>query len=752
MKYHKIAYLIIVSVILSLSVSMNCFAEKLYFGDVKLSVEIPDNYYVVSSYGVSDASREALEGKGLNIDDLIKENRDNGWLLQATKDTNSVTFTMSTAPSNGESIDNVTEIDLKELEGIFIESFKSNGKEFKKVSKHETKNLTFLKVEYLAPIQGVMYEAIDYACIERGTGYYSTFLFLNTEHEAGDKQEIEEIINSVRIQGIEKKEKETTSAAISNSTENANDNSTVESQENRNYSSNNGLYLILYNICSAIGYNFVFLLITLAAVFFKTVKHKIKWGIFLVGLALQLMVEFPCGNTSPPTAEMVEMQSYNVTITVVIAILGVLILLRQAHKKDILEPDERTDISYSDTDKVGIRQSEPEILETHVEEESDLEPEDQEDEEIIMEENNEGMEELNQSYIETVQFFDLAENVAEFYEPVYQPEDYCDNAYTYCRKQYGTEDKKKLVFEYCMTSFYGAICTVALLHENQEQFKDQKAWDVLYRQINVEFTDANADRLMGTKQGEEKSERIFSIISMFFNKAYPVIEASDFKEEVCKHAMHMAYKLGMMVARKEFSIPDCAIVHEELPQSTDDEDEDGDEVTSAEIKSPQEFYKDCLKAFHEIGADAGYVKHGVIFIPELMPIGERIVKEFLKDPFFISEYGNDPVQYYYAIVGLSLQAGIVIADKWHTNYSELKNGFVDEVITDGPAEIAEELMENNFNVNAVKANEYYSSIFTKWMQLHHPYWNLKDPRQYTFLGTLAAYQVGISTILGKYGF
>ena len=60
------------------------------------------------------------------------------------------------------------------------------------------------------------------------------------------------------------------------------------------------------------------------------------------------------------------------------------------------------------------------------------------------------------------------------YAPVYQPEEFCDSAYLYCRKQYGTDDKKKLVFEYCMTSFYGAICTVALLKEDTKQFESGK--------------------------------------------------------------------------------------------------------------------------------------------------------------------------------------------------------------------------------------------------------------------------------------
>ena len=46
----------------------------------------------------------------------------------------------------------------------------------------------------------------------------------------------------------------------------------------------------------------------------------------------------------------------------------------------------------------------------------------------------------------------------------------------------------------------------------------------------------------------------------------------------------------------------------------------------------------------------------------------------------------------------------------------------------------------------------YFSIFDKWMELHEPYWKLADPRQYTFDATLAAYQLGVSVILEKYGY
>ena len=49
-------------------------------------------------------------------------------------------------------------------------------------------------------------------------------------------------------------------------------------------------------------------------------------------------------------------------------------------------------------------------------------------------------------------------------------------------------------------------------------------------------------------------------------------------------------------------------------------------------------------------------------------------------------------------------------------------------------------------------NAFYRSIFDLWLKMHEPYWDLKDPREYTFKAMLAAYQLGISMILVKFGY
>jgi hypothetical protein len=164
------------------------------------------------------------------------------------------------------------------------------------------------------------------------------------------------------------------------------------------------------------------------------------------------------------------------------------------------------------------------------------------------------------------------------------------------------------------------------------------------------------------------------------------------------------------------------------------------------------FYTECVADYHKVAKSLGYANRDLIFIPELIPFGQKTVLAFLQDNFFQMEFGNNPQQYYFVIMALSLQAGIVFADKWHSDFSALKNGYVDQIIEEGPADTAEVLLKNEIGLNKEQANQFYGKIFQRWLSLHEPYWKLSDPREYTFMAMLASYQLGISMILEKYGY
>ena len=177
--------------------------------------------------------------------------------------------------------------------------------------------------------------------------------------------------------------------------------------------------------------------------------------------------------------------------------------------------------------------------------------------------------------------------------------------------------------------------------------------------------------------------------------------------------------------------------------------------TSAQFRAATpaiQFYNDCVEDYHKTANQSGFANRGLIFIPELIPIGEKTVLAFLQDPFFQMQFSGNPQVYYYAIMSLSLQAGMVFAEKWHSNFSALKSGYVDEIIAEGPADACKPLLKQLGLTDNEKENEFYRTIFERWMVMHEPYWKLSDPRDYTFKATVAAYQLGVSMILEKYGY
>lgn len=171
------------------------------------------------------------------------------------------------------------------------------------------------------------------------------------------------------------------------------------------------------------------------------------------------------------------------------------------------------------------------------------------------------------------------------------------------------------------------------------------------------------------------------------------------------------------------------------------------------MKDAKQFYQECVEAFQEEVENTGYLKNGV-FIPDLLPMGQRIVLAYLQDPFFQMQFGNNPTQYYYVINTLCLQSGCVVADMWHQNFDKLQNGFIDTIIEEGPAAYAKLIFEKEFDLDSDgdAGEKLYSKIFDKWLELHQPYWDMDDPREYTFNAMLASFQTGVSLILSKYGY
>lgn len=171
------------------------------------------------------------------------------------------------------------------------------------------------------------------------------------------------------------------------------------------------------------------------------------------------------------------------------------------------------------------------------------------------------------------------------------------------------------------------------------------------------------------------------------------------------------------------------------------------------LKSPQAFYNECVSDFHREAESCGVAKKGLIFIPELMDIGETAILSYLRDPYLQSEFEDNPTVLYYVIMSLAIESGIVFANKWHEDFPHLKS-YAIEIITNGPADDANSLLKKHFpaNVSEDQGNTFFRKIFARWVAMHKPYWDLDDPRNYTFKALVAAYQLGISMMLEKLGY
>ena len=172
-------------------------------------------------------------------------------------------------------------------------------------------------------------------------------------------------------------------------------------------------------------------------------------------------------------------------------------------------------------------------------------------------------------------------------------------------------------------------------------------------------------------------------------------------------------------------------------------------------KSPEKFFQECLEEFLNETVKAGYGKHHVS-IPELVVVGKDVVLQFLQDSYFQMAFGNNPAQYYYVINSLCLQAGVVLAAKWHENFKgmdDMKN-YAKKIIAEGPAETAKPIFRKQFDLDSDgdAGEKLYSKVFDKWLELHEPYWELRDARQYTFNAMLASFQTGVSLLLASLGY
>lgn len=171
------------------------------------------------------------------------------------------------------------------------------------------------------------------------------------------------------------------------------------------------------------------------------------------------------------------------------------------------------------------------------------------------------------------------------------------------------------------------------------------------------------------------------------------------------------------------------------------------------MKTPNDFYFDCLEGFVEVSKGFGYALGGVRGNEVLMKRAEQSVREFLKYKPLIELHGNDPVMYYYYINGLAFAMGVVLA-MLQVNAPEkfAERGLVQSIAND-PETSAHDLAFHTlqqFGLHPEIYNQLVQELYKKFQELHEPYWAAKEPRDYTLAAFYASFMTGASIAIGKF--
>lgn len=132
---------------------------------------------------------------------------------------------------------------------------------------------------------------------------------------------------------------------------------------------------------------------------------------------------------------------------------------------------------------------------------------------------------------------------------LYRPEEFAQSVLKYCKRKYASLGEQKVRGEYIITSFYGSICATIFYSKDNTAFESASVFEYLSNHIDVEFTDVNAERMLNTKAGEDKAERIWNIISPYVGFSQQIFkDASVLTDDVILAAIKNAYELGMLTA------------------------------------------------------------------------------------------------------------------------------------------------------------------------------------------------------------
>ncbi len=154
--------------------------------------------------------------------------------------------------------------------------------------------------------------------------------------------------------------------------------------------------------------------------------------------------------------------------------------------------------------------------------------------------------------------------------------------------------------------------------------------------------------------------------------------------------------------------------------------------------------------FNSVSIEFAHItKCDIMYINELLEHGKQFVLGWLKDEALRDHFKNDAMMYYYNISCIAFAGGILYADAWEKDITQIKLGTVDTLLASQT-----DIMSVAYDVLGIQNNDknmrlMLDTMFEKFLNLLEPYWDKEDPRPFLFQGVLAFLEAGISYRLKK---
>ncbi len=166
------------------------------------------------------------------------------------------------------------------------------------------------------------------------------------------------------------------------------------------------------------------------------------------------------------------------------------------------------------------------------------------------------------------------------------------------------------------------------------------------------------------------------------------------------------------------------------------------------LREPEDFFVALLRDFHEKARAEGWAPGGMIYVRELLPVGQRALLRLLHNQRLRQKF-PDATVYYEQIAVAIFGCGVWLADHWQKNGAAPTEE--DLSLFDGEGDWSKTAAKILSLTDSDELMVFLRRLSAAWLEEMTPYWRLPNGRDYVFQGLLVFCLLGISQRLTKMG-